>query len=151
MPISPPTPIVIDASTAIGALLPVLAPVDTLELFLAWRQNAVEIAAPSLWLAESTSVIRRYVHAGQLTPEEGTGALANLAALDVTVIPDTHARSRAAYAWAGRLGQARAYDGFYVALAEELNAQFFTGDKRLVNAGRQLDVRWIHWIGEDIA
>lgn len=131
--------------------LPVLAPVDTLELFLAWRQNAVEIFAPTLWLAESTSVVRCYVHAGMLTSEEGSSALNNLAALDVTVIPDTHARSHAAYAWANRLGQARAYDGFYVALAEELSAHFYTSDRRLFNSGQQLDVPWIRWVGDNSA
>jgi predicted nucleic acid-binding protein len=149
MPNLPSTPIVVDASTAIGALLPVLAPVDTLELFRTWRQHSTEILAPSLWLAESTSVIRRYVHGGLLTLDEGAVALDDLAALEVTVAPDTHARCLAAYAWANRLGQARAYDGFYLALAEELSAHFYTGDKRLVNAGQQLGLSWIRWVGDE--
>lgn len=150
MPNSLPPNIVVDAGTAIGALLPVLAPVDTLDLFQRWRQNAVSIFAPSLWLSESTSVIRRYVHAGLVTVDEGAAALDDLAALEVIVVPDRHERCHAAYIWAGRLGQTRAHDGFYLALAEEHDAHFYTGDKRLVNAGQQLGVSWIHWVGNDL-
>ena len=143
-----PDPIVVDASTAIGALLPRLAPVDTLDCFMAWRRAGVAILAPPLWLAESTSVIRRYVHAGLLTGDEGATALDDLAALDVTIVPDTMARCRAAYDWATRLGQVRAYDGFYLALAQELAARFYTGDKRLANGARQLGIDWIVWVGD---
>lgn len=142
-----PSPIVIDAGTAIGALLPTLAPVDTLERFVAWRQAGVIILAPPLWLAECTSVIRRYVHSGLLTAVEGSTALVDLAALDVTIVADTFARCHMAYDWAARLGQVRAYDGFYLALAQESAAPLYTGDKRLVNAGRQIGIEWIVWVG----
>jgi hypothetical protein len=63
---------------------------------------------PPLFLAECTSVIRRYVYHGLLTADEATIALGDLTALDVTVMPDTPARCRLAYAWATKLGQARA-------------------------------------------
>ena len=147
MPNSLPPQIVVDASTVVAALLPTLAPVDTLDLFTAWRRTDTAILAPPLLLAECTSVIRRYVHSGLLADEEGVTALADLAALDVTIVPDSMARCRAAYAWAGRLGQVRAYDGFYCALAEESAAPFYTGDRRLANGGRQLGVEWIVWGG----
>jgi predicted nucleic acid-binding protein len=148
MPNSPTSSIVIDASTAIGALLPALTPVDTLERFVAWRQAGAAILAPPLFLAECTSVIRRYVHTTLLTADEGVTALDDLAALEVTIVPDTFVRCRAAYDWAARLGQVRAYDGFYLALAHELAAPLFTGDRRLANAGRQIGLDWIVWVGE---
>jgi hypothetical protein len=37
-----------------------------------------------------------------------------------------------------RLGQSKAYDGFYLALAEQSNAEFWTADQCLVNSARQL-------------
>ncbi|MCB0054627.1 MAG: type II toxin-antitoxin system VapC family toxin [Caldilinea sp.] len=148
MPNSQPPQIVVDASTVIAALLPTLAPVDTLDLFTAWRRTDTAILAPPLLLAECTSAIRRYVHSGLLADEEAATALADLAALDVEIVPDTHARCRAAYVWAGRLGQARAYDGFYCALAEEVAARLYSGDRWLANTGRQLGVDWIIWVGE---
>ena len=113
MPNSLPPQIVVDAITVIAALLPTLAPFDTLDLFTAWRRTDTAILAPPPLLPECTSAIRRYVHSGLLTDEEGTTALADLAALDVMIVPDTLARCHAAYAWAGRLGQVRACDGFY--------------------------------------
>jgi predicted nucleic acid-binding protein len=145
---SPISQIVIDASTAMGALLPTLAPVDTLDHFVAWRQAGVAILAPPLFLAECTSVVRRYVHSALLTADEAVIALDDLAALDVTIIPDTFARCRAAYDCATRLGQVRAYDGFYLALAQEISAPLYTGDKRLVNAGRQNGIDSIIWVGD---
>jgi predicted nucleic acid-binding protein len=141
--------VVIDAGAAVGALLPTLAPVDTLECFVTWRQAGAAIFAPPLFLAECTSVIRRYVYAGLLTENEAAVALGDLAALDVTIVPDAQARCRAAYDWATQLGQARAYDGFYLALAQELAAPLYTGDRRLANGARQLGMDWVLWVGED--
>ena len=149
MPTLPPPQIVIDAGAAVGALLPTLAPVDTLERFVAWRQAGSAIFAPPLLLAECTSVIRRYVYNRLLTVDEAAVALADLAALDVTVVPDTTARCQVAYDWATQLGQARAYDGFYLALAQDLAAPLYTGDKRLANGARQLGIDWVVWVGED--
>lgn len=141
--------VVIDAGAAVGALLPTLAPVDTLDRFVAWRQAGAVILAPPLLLAECTSVIRRYVYTKLLTTDEAAVALGDLAALDVAIEPDTAVRCRAAHDWATRLGQARAYDGFYLALAQELAAPLYTGDKRLVHGARQLGVNWVIWVGEE--
>ncbi len=148
MPNSLPPQIVVDASTVVAALLPTLAPVAALAHFATWRQADTAILAPPLLLAECTSAIRRYVHSGMLLEAEGITALADLAILDVTIVPDTPARCRSAFAWAARLGQSRAYDGFYCALAEESAAFLYTGDRRLANAAHLLGVPWIAWIGE---
>ncbi len=145
---SAPSLVVIDANAAISALLPTLAPVDTLQLFVEWRQTGVSILAPPLWLAECTSVIHRYVHFDLLRADEGISALNDLAGLEVTIAPDTPARCRAAYDWATRFGQARAYDGFYLALAQEKAALLYTGDSRLANRAHQLKIAWVIWVGD---
>jgi len=54
--------------------------------------------------------------------------------------------SRAALTWAARLGQSKAYDGFYLALAERLGADLWTADERLLNRMRQLGVAWVRWL-----
>lgn len=140
--------VVIDAGAAVGALLPTIAPVDTLERFVTWRQAGASIVAPPLLLAECTSVIRRYAFNRLLTADEAAVAIEDLAALDVTIVPDTTARCRAAYDWAVQLGQVRAYDGFYLALAQALTAPLYTGDKRLANSAQQLGIDWVIWMGE---
>lgn len=138
--------IVIDASVAIWTLLPAVAPIDALSRLAAWRQADAELHVPSLWLAECASAIRRYVHTSMITPSEGLTAIDDLIALDVDVAPMTHAHCRTAYAWAERLGQSRAYDGFYVALAEELGGTLLTGDGRLANSAQRLGLSWVQWI-----
>jgi predicted nucleic acid-binding protein len=148
MPTLPVPQVVIDAGAAVGALLPTIASVDTLERFVKWRQAGASIVAPPLLLAECTSVIRRYVFNQLLTAGEAAVAIADLAALDVTIVPDTPARCRAASDWAVQLGQMRAYDGFYLALAQALAAPLYTGDKRLANGARQLGIDWVIWVGE---
>jgi len=42
-----------------------------------------------------------------------------------------------AYTWTRRLNRAVAYDSFYLALAERLDCDFWTADRRLVNAASQ--------------
>jgi predicted nucleic acid-binding protein len=139
--------IAVDASVAIWTLLPAMAPVDTVSRLIAWRQADAELHASLLWLAECTSAIRRYVHTGMITPQEALKAVDDLIALEVDLAPMTHAHRRAAYAWAERLGQSWAYDGFYLALADELGGTFFTGDRPLANGAQQLGLSWVQWIG----
>src|SRR5690349_6552665 len=121
--------------------------VDATSLFVQWRQAKLEIYALSLWLAECTTVIRRAIHTKMLTAEEGQTAIDDLFALDVNVIPMTPAYCRAALLWASRLGQSKAYDGFYLALADELKATLVTTDQRLANGAQQKGIDWVKWIG----
>lgn len=49
----------------------------------------------------------------------------------------------------GELGHSKAYDAFYLALAEHLNAEFWTADKHLANrCCKDLKLTWVHWLGE---
>ena len=50
---------------------------------------------------------------------------------------------RSALAWAARLEQSKAYDGYYLALAERLCSEFWTGNEHLLNKARQLGVSWV--------
>ena len=147
----PPSPIVVvDANVAIGAILPVLsAGVDMLEQFAGWRREGVRLVAPMLWLAVCVSVIRRSVHEQAISPGEGRVAIEDLFALEVETMPLDEKMCRSAFAWAERLGQAKAYDGLYLALAERLGAEMWTTDERLVREAQQAGVAWVQWIGEE--
>ena len=102
------------------------------------------IAAPDLWLAEIVSAVRKLVFAKLLTQSEGTEALDSLFALGVEIVPSTAERCHRAFEWAERLHQAKAYDGFYLAIAEERQAEFWTADLRLANRARQVGAAWVH-------
>lgn len=55
---------------------------------------------------------------------------------------------RSAFDWATRLRQRAAYDGFYLAAAEQLGAELWTADKALASNAGQLGESWVHWMGE---
>ena len=139
---------VIDANVAVWAVLPVLSPIDALELFAGWRQQRLRLLAPTLWLAECVSAIRGATHARMISLQQGQVAVEDIFALEVEPVPINAEHCRSAFDWATRLGQARAYDGFYLALAERLRTELWTGDRRLTNAARQMGVGWVHWVGE---
>jgi predicted nucleic acid-binding protein len=142
--------LVIDANLAVWAVLPSMQDegVDALGAFMKWHAEARQLVAPMLWLAETTSVIRRAVYLRRLSEQKGYEAIEKVFALGIETIPDDERLCKAALGWATRLQQVRAYDAFYMALAERLQAQFWTADKRLANAAQQLGVNWVHWIGE---
>lgn len=140
--------IVVDASTALWAILPITAPVAATAHFRAWRRTGIELLAPSLWLPECASAIRRLVFQKLITPAEGRTALDDLFALELTLMAPSESLTRAAYDWAERLAQSRAYDGFYLAVAQAEAATLVTADQRLANGVAQLGEDFVRWIGD---
>lgn len=142
--------LVIDASLAVWAVLPSMQDegVDALGAFFKWHTEGRRLVAPMLWLAEATSTIRRAAYLKRLSEEKGQEAIGKIFALDIETMPADESLCKAALTWATRLQQARAYDAFYLALAERLQTEFWTADRRLANAAQQLGVNWVRWIGE---
>jgi len=111
-----------------------------------WKEDGVKVVSPGLLLFELTSVLRKKVHRGLLSPEEGERAFDTVHRLPVQVLtpPDLHRR---AWELAARFNRPAAYDAHYLALAEMLNCEFWTADQRLFNAvGDELP--WVHWLGK---
>jgi predicted nucleic acid-binding protein len=54
----------------------------------------------------------------------------------------------AAFDWTLRLKRASAYDSYYLVLAQALECDFWTADKRLFNALKETRLDWVHWIEE---
>ncbi len=141
--------LVIDANLALRTIFPIGDGIE-LRMVESWRQEHRAIFAPDLWLAETTSVIRRMAFSGLITVQEGRRAVQDMFALEVQVIATDASLCAAAYHWADRLGQSKAYDGFYLALAEQLSiekdstVEFWTADRRLFNQAQQAGVTWVH-------
>jgi predicted nucleic acid-binding protein len=138
--------IVVDVNVAVWAILPITAKVDTLPLFVRWRQQQIRLVAPALWLGECVSTIRQLIYARRATLDEGLIAIDSLFNLAVESFPLDRRLSVAALRWAARLQQGQAYDGFYLALAEDLGADFWTADRHVANAARQSGVSWVQLI-----
>ncbi len=143
-----PANVVIDANIAVRAILPVEGKAKILERIVTWHRSQCKIFAPELLLSEVISVIRRGIFDRWITDEEGKLAVEDLFRLGIEIIPTDVDLSQAALAWAGRLGQSKAYDGFYLAVAERKGAELWTADEKLVNRTKQLNLAWLRWIDE---
>jgi predicted nucleic acid-binding protein len=149
MSYSPPPAIVVDANIAIRAVLPTKENGRILERIKAWHQSRRDFYAPDILLPEAVSAIRRSIFNQWITEAEGRIAVEDMFRLGMEIVPSEAALCQAALIWAGRLGQSKAYDGFYLALAEMKTAELWTADERLFNRVRQLGFSWVRWIEEE--
>ena len=137
---------IIDANLVIKAILP--NPENAGCQAVLEHLNGVQLAAPALWVYEVTSTFAKAVHFGQITGEEGSTALHQALALGVQIIIPDETQCLLAYQWTLKLKLAAAYDSFYLAIAEALEADFWTADQRLFRSLELQKLKWLHWIGE---
>ena len=139
--------LVIDANVAVRSIL---SETDSLKAF--WEkvdQENLTPCAPRLWMSETTSAIRSLVFQKAISAENAEDILRTIHGLRVEIINEDEELSLRALELAGKLGQSKTYDAFYLALAEKLVAEFWTADERLYNRCRKdLKLSWVHWIGE---
>ena len=147
MPSTQNSSIVVDAGLFLVMVIPHPYRARTRALWRQWVTERRSLYAPYLWVAEVTSGLRRAVWEKVMTAEEAEQALIRMLTLPIHYIPDTEL-APGALKWAGRLAQKRAYDAFYVALAEQAHAELWSTDRRLVNGLHQQNVTWAHWVGE---
>jgi len=140
---------VIDANLAINTVLNFS---EGLERF--WERiyrEQITPCAPRLWMSETTSAVRAYLAQKQINAEEAEQALLTIHALHVEIMDEDRSLCMRALELAGMLGQSKAYDAFYLATAEKMEAEFWTADERLYNRCRSdLGLDWVHWIDESI-
>ncbi len=138
--------VVIDANLAIYSVLKTPhSPLATrvLELF---AQRGSQPCAPGLWWYEVTSVIHRYHFTGLISDSTAYTAL-ELLTVELGV-QSIDVPARAAFDWGTRLRQKAAYDGFYLAAAEQLGSELWSADQALVHNAHQVGANWVHWMGE---
>ena len=139
---------VIDSNIAVYAVTGMELSVPAAALLKSFRAKQTRLYAPRLWVYEVTSSIHKYLHVKYLTPDEAEQALKIALAFDINLMDETPSLCQAAFQWATRLGQMAAYDGFYLAVAGTLESPLWTGDKRLANAAKGLNLGWVHWMGD---
>lgn len=138
---------VIDANIVVHTVLDIT---DRLARF--WErvgEEQITPCAPRLWLSETASAIRFLLSQKEITSEEAEQALRTIHGLRVEIIDEDEELSLRALELAGKLGQSKAFDAFYLAMAEELAAEFWTADERLASRCRKdLKLNWVHSIAE---
>ena len=119
--------IVVDASALLEVLLRTPAAEAVERRLFDARQS---LHAPHLLDVEVAQVVRRYEAAGDIDPERGRAALADLGDFALRRYPHGFLLPRV---WDLR-HNLTAYDAVYVALAEALDAKLLTRDRRLAGA-----------------
>ena len=89
-----------------------------------------DLAAPELVLVEAANILRRLEGAGRISQLEATSAHRDVLRRDMALFPFAPFAERV---WALR-HNLTAYDGWYVAVAEELVCSLVTLDRRLARA-----------------
>jgi predicted nucleic acid-binding protein len=137
-----PALVVVDASVSLTWALDDEDHVDrAVSLRQAWIEGRCDLAAPSLWHYEIVNGLLVARRRRRLDPATCEAAVRLLMDLDLAL---ADAPAEAVYHQASTWGLT-AYDAACVALAEELQTDLWTGDRRLVDhlAGRLPQVRWI--------
>ena len=124
--------ICIDASFIIRLAISGTSVPSFSNLWTQWELQGYSKIAPTLFYYEVTNAFHRYVISGLLTSEEATEALEYILNLEILLHgnPSLHRR---ALSLAQNLTLPAAYDAHYLALAEQLSADFYTTDSRLFN------------------
>lgn len=137
----------VDASLILALLLPHDDLTTKVEaLWERWAAADVEFVAPPLLFAEVTSVLRAAVFFGRIPAERGEEAFAAFMSMGLRQVdpPDLQPR---AWALAKAHHRPKAYDAQYLAIADTMGCELWTGDRRFVHAVRLPTLRWV---GEDV-
>lgn len=107
-----------------------------------WDTERRQLAAPALLYYEVVNVLYRYQILGLISATAVRLALKAALALPLQLYnnPELHWR---ALELAKRFSLPAAYDAHYLALAEHLNGEFWTADRRLARAV-QASLPWVH-------
>lgn len=140
--------VVVDANLLASQALPLPYGDLAIQRLVLWQTSEESMLAPVLVVYELTTIMRKAVVSGWLRDEVAADRLSEILQAGPRLIsPDDHL-NREALLWAKRIGQSKAYDAHYLALAAHENAALWTADRRLANAAQAADLDWVHWIGD---
>ena len=132
----------IDNSVVIPFLVDHPLSVAAQALWGLWRQEQRKLVAPILLRYEITNVLYRYFLKGLLSEETARFALHSGLVLPITFYQDELSHIQACTI-AGQFALPAAYDAHYLALAQRLDADFWTADRRLFNAVHEA-LPWVY-------
>ena len=139
---------VVDSNIIASLFLPAPYSAQSTGLMKTWDATGEDLIAPTLFEYEIATIVRRATITGQLEKGQALAILMQLLNTRVDTVPPSAALHRDALRLAERIGQSKAYDAHYLALAARENATLWTADKRLANAARQIGLTWVQWIGD---
>ena len=142
--------LVVDANVVVALVVPTPYSQAAAERFEDWVEAEAELVAPVFWSYEAVSAIRKLAALGHLEEETAAATVSRLLTIGPLAIQPTEHLHLKALEWARRLKQHVAYDAAYLALAEHLETELWTADRKLVRNARSLEIEWVHDIaGEE--
>ncbi len=123
---------VIDAGIAVKWFLSELHSDNARQLLEQYQQQAIELTAPDLLIAEVTNVFWKRAARNDLTAQEAADNLNDLLAINLPLVSSTALAPRALAI--AQEHYRSVYDSLYLALALEQSCEFVTSDERLFNA-----------------
>lgn len=110
-------------------------------LIRAYVQEEVELLAPTLLPYEMTNAVLQAVRRDRISLEQARAILTAFQGLGIPTAGVPWQRALEL----GRTYDRSAYDGAYLALAQERGSELVTGDRRLYNAVKD-HLPWVLWI-----
>ncbi len=143
----PNRPAVVDASVAVKWVVSEAFSDQANALLNRAANTRQPLLAPSLLPNEVTNAIYQRFRRGHLTASDADAAVAEAARLLRlgVVLRASTALPRQAYAFARTHRLTTVYDALYVVLAQRLNADLWTDDRRLLNV-LGANIPWVRWI-----
>ncbi|MBW4445823.1 MAG: type II toxin-antitoxin system VapC family toxin [Spirirestis rafaelensis WJT71-NPBG6] len=114
------------------------------ELWNQWLELNYTIVAPTLIYYELSNALHRSAVAGQIAPEEADQVLAEAMNLNIRLYGDAELHQEA-LSLARSLRLSASYDAHYLALAQRLECNFWTADRRLYNSV-QAALPWVNFV-----
>ncbi len=137
--------ICIDANFVVGLVSSEPSDTRFRDLWNQWRESESQIVAPALIYYEVSNAFHRLAIGRLLLPERAAQLLEDALSLNITLYSDAELHRRAS-TLARQLMLSATYDAHYLALAERLEAEFWTADQRLVRAV-QANLSWVNLVG----
>ena len=108
---------------------------EIFNLWQAWEAQRINLVAPTLIYYEVVNALYQYERHSELSSSALDAALSSAFALPLRLHGDPLLH-RSALQMTRRYGLPSSYDAHYLALAERLDTEFWTSDRRLANAVR---------------
>ncbi len=134
----------IDASFVLKLVLPEDCSDKVHLIWTEWIEKRKSIHAPYLLIYEAHSVIRNKVYRDELTLEEGIEALDILREQEI-IFYHSSMTEKVAWDFARKYNRPTLYDTFYLAVAKEIESEFWTADEKLVNSLNN-EISWVRYV-----
>ena len=135
--------LVVDANVVLALVVPTPYSQAAATKYERWIEAEAELVAPIIWSYEAVSVVRKLASLGHLEDEAAAATVSRLLTIGPLAVHPTEFLHLKALEWARRLRQHVAYDAAYLALAEHLETELWTADRKLARNARSLGVEWV--------